>query len=90
MFKIKELSGQLIRSGKFADAIEPFNQELKLALDNGVITIDELFTLNERFGKILLNPSDFKEVNGLGNAMIQVALRIKGLVEEVDKEEDEA
>lgn len=90
MFKIKELSGQLIRSGRFGDAIEPFNQELKRALDNGVITIEELFTLNERFAKILLNPSDFKEVNSLGNAMIQVALRIKGLVEPVDKEADEA
>ena len=90
MFKIKELSGQLIRSGRFADAIEPFNQELRMALDGGVISIDELFDLNTRFAKVLLNPSTFREVNQLGNQMIQVALRIKGLVEEVKKEEDEA
>jgi hypothetical protein len=90
MFKIKELSGQLIKSGRFVDAIKPFNQELRLALDNGVITIDELFDLNTRFAEVMFNPSNFKEVNLLGNQMVQVALRVKGLVEEVKKEEDEA
>lgn len=80
MFKIEELSGSLIRSGRFADAIWPFSNELQAALHHGVISIDEMFTLNRHFNRILLNPSKTEEVVDLSNRMIKLALRIPDYV----------
>jgi hypothetical protein len=80
MFKIEELSGSLIRSGRFVDAIPAFNRELQFAINRGCITLGELFSLNTMFCNILLNPSDYDEVAELSDKMIKLALRIPDFV----------
>ena len=83
MFKIEELAGTLIKSGRFVDAINIFGQEVNLAYDYGVITKEELFGPNgiiARFNRILLNPADVEEVKKLGDDMIFIAIRIPGYV----------
>jgi hypothetical protein len=89
MFKIEELSGHLIRSGRFRDAIWPFSNEVQAALHHGVITLEELFALQRAFSFILLNPSNPDEVVQLSNRMLKLALRIPGYVPSVGSEEFE-
>ncbi len=90
MFKVmEELSGSLIKSGKFRQAIPQFTTELRMALKNGVISEQEIFGskgLLNRFSAILLNPSNFDEVQALGNSMLHLALRIPNAVPVVTKD----
>lgn len=79
MFKIEELSGSLIRSGKFKEAIPTFNRELQFAMNRGCITLGELFDINTEFCELLLVPS-VTEAEDLGNKMIKLALRIPDFV----------
>lgn len=87
MFKIEELSGSLIRSGKFSEAIPKFWSEIQLALQHGIITQAELLECGEYFSRILLNPSDVDEVNALAGHMIKLAFRIPDYVPSVPTEE---
>lgn len=79
MFKIEELSGSLIRSGKFKEAIPSFNRELQFAVNRGCITLDELFEINTEFCQLLLVPN-VVEAEDLGDKMIKLALRIPDFV----------
>lgn len=90
MFKINELSGHLIKSGRFKEAIPKFYDELKECVANGVISFRETTQLSEAFAHILLNPSDILEVNSLGDKMITLVLRIPGKIPTVTEEEFEA
>ncbi len=79
MFKIEELSGSLIKSGRLKDAIEKFGYELQLSLSKGVLTENEVFGTDgiiARFNRILLNPNNVEEVMKLGDDMIFIAIRI--------------
>lgn len=89
MFKIEELSGSLIRSGRFKEAISVFQNEIRLALNAGVITEAEMFNLQFRFCSILLNPSDMFAVNTLSDSMLKLAMRIPGYLPKVTPEEFE-
>lgn len=83
MFKIEELSGSLIRSGRFKDAIPKFFEELRLALTRGVITEGEMFALSSDFAEILLNPSNIDNVSFVSERMLKLALRIPDYVPNV-------
>lgn len=87
MFRLDELSGHLIKSGRFKDAIDKFYFELDTAKTLGVITYDEFYFLSRQFAFILLNPSDYKEVEALGNKMLNLAIRIPGKLPIVSEEE---
>lgn len=93
MFKIHELAGSLIKSGRFKDAVPVVINELAIAMRNGVITQEELLNpitgLLSRFMHICLDPSDFEKVQKLGNAFILLALRTPGMVEVCSQEEYE-
>lgn len=89
MFKIEELSGHLIRSGRFKEAIPTFNRELQFAINRGVIGLGEVFELNTTFCSILLNPSDVDDVSELANRMIRLALRIPDFVPVVSHDYEE-
>lgn len=80
MFKIEELSGSLIRSGRFKEAIPIFFMELKAAMSHAVITDIEMFSLSQAFASILLNPSNHELVEDLSSKMIKLALRIPNMV----------
>jgi hypothetical protein len=80
-------AGQLVKMGKFKDAIPQFETELMLALEHGVIYNLEVVTLVTDFNSILLNPSNFDEVQGVGNKMLQMAMRIPGYLTKVSKED---
>ena len=87
LFKIEELSGSLIKSGRFQDAIEVFNKELMEAMYEGVISTSELLGpggIISRFNHILLNPSNLDAVNKLGDDMIYIAIRIPNYVKKHD------
>lgn len=86
MFKIEELSGSLIKSGQFRQAIPMFNRELKSAVDAGCITLSEMFHLNAEFFELLLIPNVAK-AEDLGEKMIKLALRIPSYVKIVTKDE---
>jgi hypothetical protein len=86
MFKLEELSGSLIRSGRFKDAIPIFYFEVKMALSRGVISELEMFSLSQDFATVLLNPADVDTVSELGEKMIKLALRIPGLVPVVSED----
>jgi hypothetical protein len=93
MFKINELAGSLIKSGRFKDAVPIVINELAIAMRHGVITQEELLNpiggLLARFMHICLDPSDYDSVQKLGNAFIMLALRIPGMVETCSQEEYE-
>jgi hypothetical protein len=78
-FKIEELSGSLIKSGKFAEAIVPFFRELDEAHGNGVITHNEFLALQQDFCWLLLKP-DVQKAQSLGTRMMYLAIRIPGKV----------
>lgn len=86
-FKIEELSGSLIKSGKFNEAIVPFFKEIDHAQAWGVITHNEMLTLQEDFCWLLLHP-DVKKAENLGTRMLNLAIRIPGKVEVVKEEFD--
>jgi hypothetical protein len=90
MFKIEELSGSLIRSGRFKDAIPAFHAEIRLALKHGVITEAEMFNLLQGFAAILLCPSDMFGVEVLSESMQRLALRIPDYVPQVSQEQFDA
>lgn len=87
MFKLEELSGSLIRSGRFKEAIPVLLNELFRALKHGVISEDEMRNILTRFGCILLNPSDMVDVRNLSESMLRLVLRIPGYVPTVSYEE---
>jgi hypothetical protein len=79
MFKIEELSGSLIKSGNFKDAIDPFYAELDEAFIAGCITYNEWLGLSKAFAWILLNPSNYEDVKAVGDKMIALAVRLEKL-----------
>jgi hypothetical protein len=85
-FKLDELSGSLIKSGNFSQAICPFFAELDEAMLYGVISRDETRTLQEDFAWLLLNP-DAKKADYLGSKMLNLALRIPGKMKPVSSDE---
>jgi hypothetical protein len=93
MFKIEELAGSLIKSGRFKEAVPHVLNELAIAMRNGVVTERELLNpvcgLLARFMHVCLNPTNVDEVQKLGNAFIMLALRTPGMVEIASKEEYE-
>lgn len=89
MFKIEELSGSLIRSGRFREAIPAFNRELQFAMNRGCITLGELFDLNTSFCQILLNPSNVDYVSELSDKMIRLAMRIPDFMPVVTSDYEE-
>lgn len=84
---MQELSGHLIKSGKFYQAIEIFFEELELAVHNGVITYDERKALTVEFSLALLNPSRFREIQDLGNKMLLLALRTPEYVKDFNQKD---
>jgi hypothetical protein len=84
---LKFTSGQLIKMGKFKDAITPFYDELAVAMDAKVTNPVECFNISKRFSRIMLNPSDFDEVQAVGDAMLRLIMRIPGYLEPVSKED---
>lgn len=75
MFKIEELSGSLIKSGRFRDAIIPFISELDKAHAQGVITSGESKMLHRAFCELLLIP-DASSATILGDKMLALSLRM--------------
>jgi hypothetical protein len=82
MFKIEELSGSLIKSGRFDDAIRVFFNELDKAHENGVISRDEMIRLQREFSYLLLRP-DAAQAKKLGDAMLALSLRMPPVAEAV-------
>lgn len=78
MFKIEELSGSLIKSGRFKESIGPFILELDVALEKGVITRLEMIVLQREFCHLLLVP-DAIEAKKLGDKMLALSLRMPPL-----------
>jgi hypothetical protein len=79
MFKIDELAGQLIKSGRFTDAIPVFGKELEKALAANVVTKTEVFGetgIIARFNRILLKPNNVEDAQKLGDDLICIAIRI--------------
>lgn len=89
MFKVKEVAGQLIKSGRFKEAIPLVAKELDEAIAHSLVPTSTIIGLLEDWSYILLDPSDFDEVQTLGNKFIQLAVRIPGYVEQVNREEYE-
>lgn len=87
MFRLEELSGSLIKQGRFAEAIDRFYCEINIARQHGVITLTEFVDLSRAFAKVLLNPSCFDEVQTLGNQMLQLAIRIPNYVPTISEKE---
>lgn len=90
MFKLDELSGHLIKSGRFKEAIPKFYAELEEARINGVISLKEMTSLSKDFAEILLNPSSYSDVEILGNKLIALVVRIPGKLKKVSEEEFDA
>lgn len=92
MFKIEELSGSLIKQGRFKEAIPKVINELHVALNKGAIGEEELFNpiigLPAVLAQICLNPSDMKQVNAFGDKMLNLAIRC-GLLEIAKSDEYE-
>jgi hypothetical protein len=83
MFKIAELAGTLVKSGRFTDAIPVMGKELQLAIAHRVITNEEYFGPNgimTRFCKMLLNPNSVEDAQKLGDDLIFIAIRIPDYV----------
>lgn len=87
MFKVTEIAGQLIKSGKFNDAIPVVIDELDYALREGVIMRDEMLALVQDWTHVLLNPSDFEQVQRVGERFISLAMRLPDYVQQVDQTE---
>jgi hypothetical protein len=88
MFKLEELSGTLIKSGRFKEAVPVFSHEIRQALAYGILTEKELFeVIIPEWSIILLNPSNFDQVQKFGNMMLQLALRIPNKLPRVSHEE---
>jgi hypothetical protein len=85
-FKIDtvDLSGSLIKSGKFNEAIGLFFKELDEAHANGVLSHDEIMKLQMDFCELLLK-HDAKKADWLGNRMLHLAIRIPGKVKLVNE-----
>lgn len=84
MFKIDELGGSLIKSGRWIDAIPKVAQELELAIRHRVISSQEYFGKNgvmERLCKMFLNPNDTDAAAKLGDDLIYIAIRIPDYVQ---------
>jgi hypothetical protein len=75
-FKVEELAGSLIKSGRFKEAIPRFTALLGAALDQGVVTENEYYEVLREFMHILLNPSDFNQVQEYGNKILSLNLRL--------------
>jgi hypothetical protein len=75
MFKIEELSGSLIKSGRFKDAITAFVVELAAADNAGLVTAVEHMNLQKEFCNLLLVP-DAKAAASLGDKMLALRLRV--------------
>ena len=90
MFKIEELSGSLIKQGRFKEAIPKVMNEIAIALNKGFLTEDELLNpvsgIPATLARVCLNPSDIKTVNLLGDKMLRLAIRCN-LLEVVKTEE---
>lgn len=82
---MKELSGHLIKSGKFFHSIDVFIEELDLAHQKGVITLEEQKSLMKEFCLFLLNPSRFEEIQDLGDRMLQLAIRMPDYIDSYQK-----
>lgn len=88
-FRIEELSGSLIKSGRFKDSIEPFFLELEQAWENGVITVNELRVLERSFAHLLLVPNA-EDARLLGEKMLTLHMRILSIKQPFDDEAFEA
>lgn len=88
---VKETAGQLIKSGRFKEAIPMVMLDVMAALHHGVATKDELLGdalgLVAQFQHILLDPSDFEKVQKLGDKFLQLEMRIPGYLRPLSKEE---
>lgn len=86
-----QTAGQLIKSGKFREAMPLVAKEIKLALRNGVAREEELFAENSGllndFFLVLLNPNDFDFVQQLGNRFINLEMRIPNYLTKVSESE---
>lgn len=80
-------AGQLVKMGKFKDAIPLFYDELYQAIEAGVTNPSEFLNLSEDFSRVLLNPSDFDHVQRLGDKMLSLAMRVPGSMPKITKEE---
>jgi hypothetical protein len=89
IFKIDtvELSGSLIKSGRFQEAIPLLFQELDEAHGNGVITHDELMSIQLDFCRLLLKP-DAKNADWLGTKMLHLAVRIPGKIKKINEKNE--
>ena len=79
-FKIEELSGSLIKSGRFKEAINPFVSELDKAHEKGVITRAEMILLQKAFCHLLLVPV-VADARALGDKMLALQLRMPSISE---------
>lgn len=82
-----QTAGQLIKSGKFKEAVPLVAKEIKLALRNAVITEGEMESLFVAFSSILLDPSDYENVQVIGDKFLAIELRIPNYLRPVSKEE---
>lgn len=83
IFKLDELAGSLVKSGRFLEAIPEFLKELNLAMEHGVLTESEIYGQQgviARFCYVCLNPSNYDEVHKLGSDLILIAMRIPDYV----------
>jgi hypothetical protein len=83
MFKIDELAGTLVKSGRFKDAIPVLGKELQMAIEHRVITNQEYFGprgIMARFCEMLLNPNSADAAQKLGDDLICIAIRIPNYV----------
>jgi hypothetical protein len=88
MFKIDEIAGVMVKSGRFKEAVPKIAAELELALAHRVITMREYFGPNgvfERICKVMLNPNDVDAIQKLGDDLIFIAIRIPDYVKKVPR-----
>lgn len=85
---MNEVAGQLIKSGRFRQAIPLVLYEMKLADDFGLLTNMEKYGENgllERLFKLMLNP-DYNDAQALGESFMQLAMRIPTYLPQINKD----
>lgn len=85
MFRLDEISGSLIKQGRFKEAITKFYYEIDLAINSNAISYKEMMALCESFSHLLLSPS-VDAAKELGDKMIMLAIRLPNYVPRVGNE----
>jgi len=84
---MNETGGQLLKQGRFKQAIPILLIEMQMAEGVGLLTDIEKWGANgllERLLNLMLS-ANYDEAQKLGESFMQLAMRIPGYLEEIDK-----